>query len=63
MEEEERSICFVLKIRICVAYDRVDHVFQNLFQSEIVETETYLLRGLRCIHNNPVKASITAMPE
>lgn len=39
------------------------HVFQNRFQSEIVETEAYLLGVLRYIHNNPVKANLTVMPE
>jgi len=44
-------------------YNRVGHVFQNRFQSEVVETEAYLLGVLRCIHNNPVKANLTSMPE
>jgi len=44
-------------------YDRVGHVFQNRFQSEIVETEVYLLGVLRYIHNNPVKAALVAMPD
>lgn len=44
-------------------YDRVGHVFQNRFQSEVVETEAYLLGVLRYIHNNPVKAKLAATPE
>jgi len=44
-------------------YDRVGHVFQNRFQSEAVETEAYLLGALRYIHNNPVEANISSIPE
>lgn len=39
-------------------YARVGHLFQNRFRSEPVLTEGYLLRVLRYIHNNPVKANM-----
>lgn len=37
-------------------YDRVGHLFQDRFKSEVVETDEYLLTVLRYIHQNPVKA-------
>lgn len=39
-------------------YGRTGHLFQNRFQSEVVESESYLLVVLRYIHENPVKAKI-----
>jgi len=44
-------------------YERVGHVFQGRYKSEPVEEESYLLNVLRYIHNNPVKAGMTAAPE
>ena len=37
-------------------YDRVGHLFQDRFKSEVVETDEYVLTVLRYIHQNPVKA-------
>jgi putative transposase len=37
-------------------YDRVGHLFQDRFKSEVVETDEYLLTVLRYIHQNPIKA-------
>ncbi|AJQ28884.1 transposase [Pelosinus fermentans] len=37
-------------------YDRVGHLFQDRFKSEVVETDAYLLTVLRYIHQNPIKA-------
>jgi putative transposase len=37
-------------------YDRIGHLFQDRFKSEVVETDEYLLAVLRYIHQNPVKA-------
>jgi putative transposase len=37
-------------------YDRIGHLFQDRFKSEVVETDKYLLTVLRYIHQNPVKA-------
>ncbi|MFP4698620.1 MAG: REP-associated tyrosine transposase [Eubacteriales bacterium] len=39
-------------------YGRTGHLFQNRFNSEVVETESYLITVLRYIHQNPVKAKI-----
>ena len=39
-------------------YERVGHVFQDRFKSEIISTEEYLIQALRYIHNNPVKAKM-----
>lgn len=40
-------------------YDRIGHLFQDRFRSEIIETMPSFLRVLRYIHQNPVKAGIT----
>jgi len=37
-------------------HERVGHVFQDRFRSEVVEDERYLYAVIRYIHNNPVKA-------
>ncbi|SCG83978.1 hypothetical protein DW1_2414 [Proteiniborus sp. DW1] len=39
-------------------YERVGHVFQDRFKSEVIDSEGYLIRAMRYIHNNPVKAKI-----
>lgn len=41
----------------------VGHVFQGRFISEAISTEIDLMRCARYIHNNPVKAGITARAE
>ncbi len=41
-------------------YERIGHVFQDRFKSEIIDTEGYLIRALRYIHNNPVKAKMVS---
>lgn len=40
-------------------YDRIGHLFQNRYFSKPIETETYLLKLHRYIHQNPVKAGIS----
>ena len=40
-------------------YDRIGHLFQERYKSEVVESETYLITVLRYIHQNPIKAGIT----
>lgn len=40
--------------------DRVGHVFQDRYKSEIISDDEYLLQVVRYIHNNPVKAKIVA---
>lgn len=39
--------------------ERVGHLFQGRFNSEVVEDDSYFLTVLRYIHQNPVKAKIT----
>ncbi|HHU31144.1 MAG TPA: transposase [Clostridia bacterium] len=39
-------------------YERVGHLFQDRYKSEVVETEKYLLAVLRYIHQNPLKAGL-----
>ncbi len=39
-------------------HGRVGHLFQDRFSSEKVETEEYLHRVLRYIHQNPLKANL-----
>lgn len=40
-------------------YDRLGHLFQERYRSEVVEKQAYLLTVLRYIHQNPIKAGIT----
>lgn len=44
-------------------YNRVGHLFQDRFKSEIIDNEDYLLAVSAYIHNNPVKAGIVKTPE
>ncbi|WP_373000589.1 REP-associated tyrosine transposase, partial [Lutispora sp.] len=39
-------------------YDRIGHVFQDRYKSEVIESERHLLAAVRYIHNNPVKAGL-----
>lgn len=39
-------------------YETTGHLFQDRFRSETVETDGYLVRVIRYIHQNPVKAGI-----
>lgn len=65
VEEGEENIGSSIKRITCSyvqwhnsKYARVGHLFQNRFRSEPVHNEAYLLRVLRYIHQNPVKANI-----
>ena len=40
-------------------YDRVGHLFQEWYKSEVVENDAYLITVLRYIQQNPIKAGIT----
>ncbi|TCT12216.1 REP element-mobilizing transposase RayT [Natranaerovirga pectinivora] len=44
-------------------YGRTGHLFQNRYNSEVVESESYLLTVLRYIHQNPVKARMVDKAE
>jgi putative transposase len=39
-------------------YERVGHLFQDRFKSEVVEQDDYVLALVRYIHQNPVKAGM-----
>ena len=43
--------------------DRVGHVFQGRYKSEIISDEIYLLQVIRYVHNNPVIARIVKSPD
>lgn len=43
--------------------DRVGHVFQDRFRSEIIHNDQQLLQVIRYVHNNPVKAKIVSLPK
>lgn len=70
LHEQKDEIATIMK-RIGVSYahwynrkyDRVGHVFQDRYKSEIVKDEGYLINLLRYIHNNPVKAQIVTDPK
>ena len=47
-------------MRYNTKYNRVGHVFQGRYKSEVINTDKYLLSALRYIHNNPVKAKIVS---
>ena len=42
---------------------RIGHVFQDRFRSEVIENDNHLLSVIRYVHNNPVKAKMTASVE
>jgi REP element-mobilizing transposase RayT len=39
-------------------YERIGHLFQDRYKSEVVEDDRYLLTVLRYIHQNPLKAGL-----
>ena len=43
--------------------DRVGHVFQDRYRSEVILDESHLLQVIRYVHNNPVKAGLVSNPE
>ena len=43
-------------------YEKVGHLFQNRYYSEIIERESYLMEVSKYIHLNPVKAGIVDKP-
>lgn len=53
----------VYAMRYNQKYTRVGHVFQDRYKSQLITDEGYLLRCLRYIHNNPVKAQMVQKAE
>jgi len=43
--------------------NRIGHVFQDRYRSEIITDDKYLLQVIRYVHNNPVNAKIVKSPE
>lgn len=41
-------------------YERIGHLFQARFKSEVVNSDRYLLTVMRYIHKNPVKANMVS---
>lgn len=66
VEETTEPIGHSIK-RICSSYvywynrryERIGHLFQERFKSEIVDTDRYFLTVLRYIHQNPIHSGIT----
>ena len=44
-------------------HNRVGHVFQDRFRSEVIKDDAYLLSAIRYVHNNPEKAGIANKEE
>lgn len=60
-EPEILAIAFKrLNIKYAMYYHRsnksLGHVFQDRFKSEPIESDEYLMRVIRYVHNNPIKA-------
>ncbi|SES85256.1 REP element-mobilizing transposase RayT [Natronincola peptidivorans] len=41
-------------------YNRVGHLFQDRFKSEVIDDESYLLTAIRYVHNNPIQAKLVS---
>jgi len=70
IKEGSENISLIMKrINVTYAYyfnrkyNRIGHLFQDRFRSEIIEDDNYLLLAARYIHNNPIKAGVVAKPE
>ena len=67
LKGELGDISFALKkintrfaMRINKEHNRVGHVFQDRFKSEVINNDQHLLQAIRYVHNNPVKAKMVA---
>jgi REP element-mobilizing transposase RayT len=60
MTDALKRINIKFAMRYNTKYNRVGHVFQDRYKSEVINTGKYLLSALRYIHNNPVKAKIVS---
>ena len=56
-----------INIRYAMRYnrsgDRIGHVFQDRYRSEVISDDSHLLQVIRYVHNNPVKAGLVRDPE
>lgn len=53
-----QSICSVYARMFNRKYDRIGHLFQSRFASEVINSNSYFLTVFRYILNNPIKAGI-----
>lgn len=60
MSEALKWINIKFATRYNYKYERVGHVFQGRYKSEIINNENYLLQAMRYIHNNPVVAKMVS---
>lgn len=44
-------------------YEKIGHVFQDRFKSEVIHNDGHLVQVMRYIHNNPVKANMVNKAE
>ena len=55
-----------INIRYAMRYnrsgDRIGHVFQDRYRSEVISDDSHLLQVIRYVHNNPVKAGLARDP-
>lgn len=58
MSESLKWINIKFASRYNYKYERVGHVFQGRYKSEIINSENHLLQTIRYIHNNPVAAKM-----
>jgi REP element-mobilizing transposase RayT len=57
-----KSMNIKYAMRFNKASDRMGHVFQDRFRSEIILKDNDLLKVIRYVHNNPVKARMVVSP-
>lgn len=63
MSEAIKRINIRFALRYNNKYERVGHVFQNRFKSEVINNDGHLIQVMRYIHNNPVKANMVSKVE
>jgi REP element-mobilizing transposase RayT len=65
--KEDLALAFKqINVRFAIKYHHEHktsgHIFQDRFKTEPIETEQYLVRVVRYVHNNPVKGKIVDNP-
>lgn len=63
IEQSLKRICGRFVYWYNAKYGRVGHLFQDRFKSEPIEDDAYFLSCVRYIHQNPVKAGISAIEQ
>jgi REP element-mobilizing transposase RayT len=63
LEQIMRRICASYVKWFNHKYGRVGYLFQDRFKSESVEDDTYFIRALRYIYQNPIKAGLVTSIE